>query len=48
MEYDFKKIEQNWQEKWKTAKAYRVENDFSKPKYYVLDMFPYLVASACT
>ena len=41
MEYDFRKIEREWQEKWKAAKAYRVENDFSKPKYYVLDMFPY-------
>jgi len=41
MEYDFRKIEQNWQKKWKDSGAYKVSNDFSKPKYYVLDMFPY-------
>ena len=41
MEYDFRRIEKDWQKKWKDSKAYKVENDFSKPKYYVLDMFPY-------
>ena len=41
MEYDFKQIEKKWQEQWKAANAYRVNNDFSKPKCYVLDMFPY-------
>ena len=41
MEYDFRKIEQDWQKKWKDSKAYQVKNEFSKPKYYVLDMFPY-------
>jgi len=41
MEYDFRKIEQDWQKKWKETKAYKVSNDSSKPKYYVLDMFPY-------
>ncbi len=41
MEYDFRKIEKDWQKKWKESNAYRVTNDFSKPKYYVLDMFPY-------
>ena len=41
MEYDFRKIEKDWQKKWKESNAYKVENDFSKPKYYVLDMFPY-------
>lgn len=41
MEYDFRKIEKDWQKKWKESNAYRVPNDFSKPKYYVLDMFPY-------
>lgn len=41
MEYDFQSIEKNWQKKWKESKAYKVANDFSKPKYYVLDMFPY-------
>ncbi|MEO7922725.1 MAG: leucine--tRNA ligase [Chitinophagaceae bacterium] len=41
MEYDFRRIEKDWQKKWKESNAYKVENDFSKPKYYVLDMFPY-------
>jgi leucyl-tRNA synthetase len=41
MQYDPKDIEQKWREKWRTDKTYRVLNDASKPKYYVLDMFPY-------
>ncbi|MEP7163868.1 MAG: DUF559 domain-containing protein [Ferruginibacter sp.] len=41
MEYDFRKIEQDWQKQWKERKAYKVSNDPAKPKYYVLDMFPY-------
>ncbi|MBI3137784.1 MAG: leucine--tRNA ligase [Sphingobacteriales bacterium] len=41
MEYQFRDIEKKWQEKWKAEQAYRVNNDFSKPKFYVLDMFPY-------
>ncbi len=41
MEYDFRKIEKDWQKKWKESNAYKVNNDFSKPKSYVLDMFPY-------
>ena len=41
MEYDFRKIEAEWQQKWKDTKAYSVSNHSSKPKYYVLDMFPY-------
>lgn len=41
MEYDFRKIEKEWQAQWKKNGAYRVKNDFSKPKCYVLDMFPY-------
>ena len=41
MEYDFRKIEEDWQQKWKAGKAYKVSNASSKPKYYVLDMFPY-------
>ena len=41
MEYDFRKIEKSWQQKWKENNAYKVTNDFSKPKFYVLDMFPY-------
>ncbi len=41
MEYNFKSIEAKWQERWKEDKTYRVEVDPSRPKFYVLDMFPY-------
>lgn len=41
MEYDFRKIEAEWQRKWKERGTYKVEIDPSRPKYYVLDMFPY-------
>ncbi len=41
MDYDFRKIEQAWQEKWKATQAYKTTNDTTKPKCYVLDMFPY-------
>ena len=41
MEYNFKLIEKKWQEHWTESGAYTVKNDFSRPKYYVLDMFPY-------
>lgn len=41
MEYNFNEIEKKWQEKWVADKTYEVPNDSSKPKYYVLDMFPY-------
>lgn len=41
MEYNFRAIEQKWQEQWEKAHAYRVSNNSPKPKCYVLDMFPY-------
>ncbi|MDE7133668.1 MAG: class I tRNA ligase family protein, partial [Rikenellaceae bacterium] len=41
MEYDFRKIEHKWQERWKEAGTYKVTEDSGKPKFYVLDMFPY-------
>ena len=41
MEYNFSAIEKKWQAAWKAAGAYKVSNTSSKPKYYVLDMFPY-------
>ena len=41
MEYRHKEIEQRWQQYWKDHKTYRAEIDQSRPKYYVLDMFPY-------
>ncbi len=41
MEYNFRQIERKWQEHWVKSHAYRVSNNSSKPKCYVLDMFPY-------
>lgn len=41
MDYQFRAIEQKWQESWKESGAYTVPNKSDKPKYYVLDMFPY-------
>lgn len=41
MDYQFKDIEAKWQQFWSKNQTYRVENNTSKPKYYVLDMFPY-------
>ena len=41
MEYNFSEIEQLAQQKWQTNNVYKVDIDTSKPKYYVLDMFPY-------
>jgi leucyl-tRNA synthetase len=41
MEYNFRDIEKKWQQKWIEDGVYKVPNDSSKPKYYVLDMFPY-------
>ena len=41
MEYKFNDIEQKWQQYWKDHKVYKITEDQSKPKYYVLDMFPY-------
>ncbi|MBP5488047.1 MAG: leucine--tRNA ligase [Bacteroidales bacterium] len=41
MDYDFKKIERKWQEKWRSEGTYKVSEDSSRPKFYVLDMFPY-------
>ena len=41
MEYNFREIEQKWQQKWVEEKTYQVAEDKSKPKFYVLNMFPY-------
>ena len=41
MDYDFKSIESKWQARWAAEKTFRVCEDPAKPKYYVLDMFPY-------
>ncbi len=41
MEYNFKEIEKKWQAEWRNNNIYKVNNQSEKPKYYVLDMFPY-------
>ena len=41
MEYNFKEIEQRWQKYWKEHNTYKTEVDNTRPKFYVLDMFPY-------
>ena len=41
MEYNHKEIESRWQQHWKENKTYKTETDGSRPKFYVLDMFPY-------
>lgn len=40
--YDHKSVEKKWQKRWEDEKTFATDtHDFSKPKYYVLDMFPY-------
>ena len=41
MDYNFKEIERKWQSFWAADHTFKAEIDSSKPKYYVLDMFPY-------
>ena len=41
MDYNFLEIEKKWQAFWSENATYKVEVDNTKPKYYVLDMFPY-------
>ena len=41
MEYNFKDIEKRWQAYWAEKKTFAADNNSTKPKYYVLDMFPY-------
>ena len=41
MDYNFKEIERKWQAFWAADRTFKAEIDSSKPKYYVLDMFPY-------
>ncbi len=41
MSYDFNTIEAKWQKYWAEKGTFRAENNSTKPKYYVLDMFPY-------
>ncbi|MCX7908328.1 MAG: leucine--tRNA ligase [Ignavibacteria bacterium] len=39
--YPFSEIEQKWQKFWEEKQIFRTEEDYTKPKFYVLDMFPY-------
>ena len=41
MEYNFREIEKKWQQYWRDQHTYQSEINTGKPKYYVLDMFPY-------
>jgi leucyl-tRNA synthetase len=41
MDYQFKEIEQKWQQFWAEHQTFKAENNSAKPKFYVLDMFPY-------
>ena len=41
MEYNFREIEKKWQKRWVNDNTYRVTEDETKPKFYVLNMFPY-------
>jgi|694.fasta_scaffold00744_19 leucyl-tRNA synthetase len=41
MEYNFRSIEKKWQAHWRSSGVYQVSNQSTRPKYYVLDMFPY-------
>lgn len=42
MHYDHQKIEKKWQDHWQAQKTFKTSRDSSKPKYYILDMFPYI------
>ncbi|MGQ9819572.1 MAG: leucine--tRNA ligase [Candidatus Kapaibacteriales bacterium] len=39
--YPFEQIEKKWQKIWEESKIYKTHEDYSKPKFYILDMFPY-------
>ena len=41
MDYNFKEIERKWQSYWAANQTFKADVDSSRPKYYVLDMFPY-------
>ena len=41
MEYNYKEIEKKWQQYWHEHNTYKCEIDSNRPKFYVLDMFPY-------
>ena len=41
MDYNFREIEAKWQQYWAENQTFKAENISDKPKFYVLDMFPY-------
>ncbi|NNG09322.1 MAG: hypothetical protein HKM92_04065, partial [Arenibacter sp.] len=41
MNYDFKRIEDKWQQYWAKNQTFKADNQSKKEKFYVLDMFPY-------
>ena len=41
MDYNFNEVEKKWQEYWRNNNVYKVDIDKNKPKFYILDMFPY-------
>ena len=41
MDYNFNEIEQKWQQYWREHHTYKCDIDSNRPKFYVLDMFPY-------
>ena len=41
MDYNFLEIENKWQQYWAENQTFKAENNSDKPKFYVLDMFPY-------
>jgi len=41
MDYKFAEIEKRWQDYWEEHQTFKTKDDYSKPKFYVLDMFPY-------
>src|SRR5258708_10593735 len=45
MEYNFSEIEKKWQQQWTKNGSYKVSNHADKPKFYVLDMFPYPIGT---
>lgn len=45
MSYNFKEIEAKWQQRWEENPYFKAQDDFSKKKFYCLDMFPYPSAS---
>ena len=46
MKYNPNEIEAKWQKHWADHKTFAAENNSDKPKYYVLDMFPYQIGRA--